>query len=61
MGKEKRKGNSCLLGPGGDFGPPERKRARAGRDRRPTRSISGGDCGERRHDAGPHVSEGRGG
>jgi hypothetical protein len=58
-GKRKRKGFSCLLGRGGDFGPPGRERAR-GRGRRLTRPISGGDGGEWHRGAGPHVSEGRG-
>jgi hypothetical protein len=60
MGKEKkRKRFSCLLGRGGDFGPPGRERSRE-RGRRPSRPISEGDGGGRRPGVGPHVSEGRG-
>jgi hypothetical protein len=55
MGKEKRKGNSCLLGREGDFGPPGREHGR-----RPSWPISTGDGGGRRRGAGAHVSEGRG-
>jgi hypothetical protein len=58
MGKEKKR-VFLLAGPGGDFGPHGRKRARE-RGRRPSRPISEGDGGGRRPGAGPHVSEGRG-
>jgi hypothetical protein len=55
---EKKKRREFLLaGPGGDFGPPGRKRAQ-GRGRWPSRPISEGDGGGRRRGAGPHVSEG---
>jgi hypothetical protein len=51
MGKEKRKGNSCLLGPGGDFGPPGRERARAaGGPRGPSAGeTAGNDAVARAH------------
>jgi hypothetical protein len=52
-GKRKKRREFLRAGPGGDFGPP-------GRGRRPSRPISEGDSGGRRHGAGPHVSEGRG-
>jgi hypothetical protein len=54
-GKKKKRREFLLAGPGGDFGPPGRERGR-----RPSRPISEGDGGGRRHGAGPHVSEGRG-
>jgi hypothetical protein len=54
MGKEKEKGIPARWA-GGDFGPPGR-----GRGRQPTRPNSGGDGGEQRHGADPHVSERRG-
>jgi hypothetical protein len=57
--EKKKKREFLLAGPGGDFGPPRRERARA-RGRRPSRPISEEDGGGRRHGAGPHVSEGRG-
>jgi hypothetical protein len=57
-GKRKRKGNSCSLGRGVILAHPNA--SVRGRGRRPTRPISGGDDGEQRRGAGPHVSERRG-
>jgi hypothetical protein len=56
---EKKKERVFLLaGPGEILAHPGA--SARGRGRRPTRPISGGDGGERRRGAGPHVSEGRG-
>jgi hypothetical protein len=56
-GKRKRRRNFQLAGPGGNFGPPGRERARAGALAAQLAQLRGSDGGERRRGMGPHARE----
>jgi hypothetical protein len=56
-GKKKRRRNFQLAGPGGNFGPPGRERARGGVLAAQLAQLRGSDGGGRRRGAGLHARE----